>query len=183
MVHKANYSSYPDAGIQRYYKYTTFDKKGKLVSEKDENYDGPGRIPKLEVPNNPSPKPKKVPIKETKEKPQKKNKPQKEVVECAVMHENRVEVINHTSTKVEITFIYQNKDTTFLLKQGESANGATYISAEVSSPVNQNMTFRFEPKRKRMNIVQLLKIKQIEQYKTKHVIHLFESAVEEVEGL
>ncbi|MEX2485406.1 MAG: hypothetical protein WED10_12625, partial [Brumimicrobium sp.] len=168
----------PDAGIQRYYKYTTFDKKGKLVSEEVENYDGPGQIPKLIVPNNPNPKPKREPIIKTKEKqpvkPEKKNEPQKEIVECAVMHKNEVEVINHTRTKIEITFIYQNKDTTFLLKQGESANGATYISAEVSSPVNQNMTFRYEPKRKRKNVVKLLKTNQIEQYKTKHVIHLFE---------
>lgn len=184
IVYKANYSSYPDAGIQRYYTYTIFNKKGELISEVEENYEGPGRVPKIVVP--PSTKHKKEKEKKTdpihKEKkptqPERRKTPKKEVITCASIHKNHVEVINHTKTEIEITFIYQNKDTIIDLKPGETCKGPTYISAEISSPVHQNITFRFVPKRKRKNVVELIKTKQIEQYKTKHTIHLVESSIE-----
>ncbi len=43
MVHKANYSSHPDGGIQWYRTYTEFNEKGELIHEHEDNYEGPGR--------------------------------------------------------------------------------------------------------------------------------------------
>lgn len=100
-------------------------------------------------------------------------------MKCAAIHENLIEVINHSRFRIEVTFIYKNQDTTTLLKPGENLNGPTYISAEVSRPINESVNFRFTPKRKRKNIIQLVEDKIVSEHTTKHVIHLFEIEVKE----
>ena len=172
MVKVANYSSHPDGGIQWYRSTTTFDDKGNKIKYTEDNYEGPGRNP-IFIPYEPFP-----PVTPD-SPPTKKIEPKKEVVTCASIHENLVEVINHTKFKIEVTFIYQNKDTIIVLDKGEKIEGPTFISAEVSRPVHENMTFRFEPIRKRKNVIELIESKQIQQNKTKHKIHLFESLVSE----
>lgn len=177
MVFKANYSSHPDGGIQWYRTYTTFNEKGEVISEFNDNYEGPwdNRIT-LPQPD----KKEEVILREqpTKPKPKTPNQEQ-ETMKCAAIHENLIEVINHTRFRIEVTFIYKNQDTTTLLKPGENLNGPTYISAEVSRPINESVNFRFTPKRKRKNIIQLVENKIVSEHTTKHIIHLFESEVEE----
>lgn len=174
MVHKANYSSHPDGGIQWYRTYTEFNDKGELIKEVEDNYEGPGRPSPHILRMNPNETlPKQQPAPTIKEK---EPNPKKETVTCATIHQNLVEVVNHTNFKIEVTFIYQNKDTVMVLNQGEKASGPTFISAEVSRPVKENITFRFSPTKRRKNVIEIIKTNQLEQYKTKHVIHLLESS-------
>ena len=107
MVFKANYSSYPHGGIQWYRTYTTFNDKGEVISEFNDNYEGPwdNRI------TLPQPvKKEEVILREqpTKPKPQKPYQEQ-EIMKCAMIHENKIEVINHSRFTIETTFIHKNK--------------------------------------------------------------------------
>lgn len=177
MVFKANYSSYPDGGIQWYRTYTTFNDKGEVISEFNDNHEGPwdNRI------TLPQPvKKEEVILREqpTKPKPQKPYQEQ-EIMKCAMIHENKIEVINHSRFTIETTFIHKNKDTTTLLKPGGYFIGPNYISSQVSSPVSENVRFQFTPKRKRKKIINLVEQKTISATATIHIIHLFESEVED----
>ena len=181
MVKTAHYSSHPDGGIQWYRTTTTFNEKGEKISEIHDNYEGPGQpSPHVIIETVPQPE-KTTPENPSFEEQVPQKSPdqtqEKEIVVCAAIHQNEVEVINHTNSSIELTFSYLNKDTVIVLRSGEKADGPTYISAEISSPLHQNITFRYLPKRRRKNVREVIKSNQIEQYKTKHVVHLFESAI------
>jgi hypothetical protein len=177
MVHKADYSSQPDGGIQWYKTFSEFNDKGELISEFEDNYEGPGRIsPRVRIDTNPeipvTPNVPTLPEEVQETKPQ----PQKEIAVCASIHENSVEIVNHTQLTIKVTFYHRGDTTTVLLSKGQTAKGPTYISAEISSPVADNVKIELAPIRKRANLMMLTKSNSFEQYKTKHVIHVFESA-------
>lgn len=203
MVKTARYSSHPDGGIQWYRSTTEFNEKGEKIKEYHDNYEGPGRHPTfLEIEDAPPLKIQKSDTFNIEENPHvhvihqphflpneredlrlpkeiPTTKKEKEIVECATIHQNFVEVINHTNFNIEVTFIYQNKDTVIVLRGGEKIEGPTYISAQISSPMHQNMTFHYVPNRRKKNVQEVIKSQKIEQNKTKHVVHLFESAVDD----
>ncbi len=181
MVKTAHYSSHPDGGIQWYRTTTTFNEKGEKISEIHDNYEGPGQpSPHILIETVPQPE-KTIPETPLVEEQVPTELPvptiKKEIVECASIHQNFVEVINHTNFSIKVTFIYQNKDTVIVLRSGEKIDGPTYISAEINSPLHQNMTFRYIPNRRKRNVREVIKSHQFEQYKTKHVVHLFESVI------
>ena len=199
MVKTARYSSHPDGGIQWYRSTTEFNEKGEKIKEHHDNYEGPGRHPTfLELEEAPPLKKQRSDTINIEENPHvhiihkphflptdredlrlpieiPDTKKEKEIVECAAIHQNFVEVINHTNFNIKVTFIYQNKDTVIVLRRGEKIDGPIYISAEISSPVHQNMTFRYVPNRRRKNVQEVIISQKIEHNKTKHVVHLFES--------
>lgn len=175
MVHKANYSSYPDAGIQRYKSYTTFNENGERISEVVEEHDSPwgnrvtlpdtskkGKV----IEEQPIPKPKK-----SDQKP--------EIMVCAMIHENIIEVVNHSDLKIEVTLKHKIQDTTFYLNSGNQFNGLNYISSEISSPLEENVNISYMPKRKRKNVIHLIEEKKLSERATKHIVHLFESVAVE----
>lgn len=201
MVKTACYSSHPDAGIQWYRSTTEFNEKGEKIKEHHDNYEGPGRHPTfLEIEDAPPLKIQKTDTLQPEVDPsvytihkvpnldneirwneKEKNTPntekEQEIVECATIHQNFVEVVNHTNFRIEVTFIYENKDTVIVLRSGEKIDGPTYVSAQTSSPLRQNMTFRYVPNRRRKNVKEVIKSQVIESFQTKHVVHLFESSV------
>lgn len=184
MVHRAHFSSHPDGGIQWMRKYTVFNDRGEKISEKKEVHDPMRRSPYV-VPGPDSPPGKKKQPERRRETETKKPTPsprKKEVMHCAGIHQNYLTVINHTRFKMEVTFIYQNKDTVKVLKSGEKMEGPTYITAEMSGLPEKNLTFRFVPKRRRKKVKKVVKSIQNEEYKTTHTIHLFESAFEKGRG-
>jgi hypothetical protein len=177
MVHKANYSSQPDGGIQWYKTYTEFNDKGVLINEIEDNYEGPGRIsPRVRIETNPeSPVTPNQP-KEIEEMKETQTLPKQEVAVCAVIHENSVEIVNHTNFAIRVTFFHKGDTTVITVQKGQTAKGPTYISAEISSPVSHNMRIEFTPLRKRINLLEITKSNTYEQYKTKHEIHVIESS-------
>ncbi len=180
MVHRADFSSHPDGGIQWLSKLTVFNDQGEKISEKKEVHDPLRRSPYV-VPGPDSPPGPKKQRETHRKKETEKPTPipsKKEVVHCAGIHQNYLTVINHTRFKIEVTFIYQNKDTVKVLKSGEKMEGPTYITAEISGLPEKNLTFRYVPKRRRKKVKKVVKSIQNEVYKTTHTIHLFESAFE-----
>lgn len=162
VVSSAYYSSYPDAGIQWYKSYTDFDKAGNITADRNEDHESFQRVI---VPSTYSP-----PIKEKKQ--------EKEIVECASIHENKTLFINHTSQKISLSINYQGKKTTYTINAGEKLFGPSYISAEISSPINSNLSFEFSSQsRRKKTITTLIKSECFEHLKTTHTVHFFETTV------
>ena len=191
-VKYAYYSSHPDAGIQWYRKETWFSEEGTITDEKIDDHDGISPVLRIPTHINPThytdptnPIQPNIPpdlkkIEEEKKRKQKeeleKKKKQQEVAVCASIHQNKVEIINHSRFQILLTIIHRNEDSTLTLQPGEKTYAPTYISAEISSPVNQNMNIKFSAKRrKRKKLDKVIETKLLEQYKTLHIVHIFES--------
>ncbi|MCA1761849.1 MAG: hypothetical protein LC664_02435 [Flavobacteriales bacterium] len=190
-VKTATYTDQPDGGIQWYKGYTWFSEDGVITKEKEDDYNyDPSKViqPDFPVPE-PHKRPEKTPknpypnrIPKKKTQPDKKQIPEKEkrapeIIECASIHTNTVRIINHCAYKLDIVLIHQNKYSRFTLKPGDTYYGPSYISAEISSPVDDNMNFRYSTPKKRKNPVHLIETVKRHQYETNHTINLFNSAV------
>jgi hypothetical protein len=191
MVKKAEYSSHPDGGIQWYRSYTHFDEQGNITSEIEDNWDTRVTVPthfrpdsthfqqpqpvKPVVPNplspdiNPNPvQPVTVPTPVTVPKPQKQ-----ETVACASIHKNKTEFVNHSKHTILLGISHQGKDTIVVLKPGRIYIGPTYISAEIASPLGQNVRFKYSPRKKNIVIEHTHQSKSIAQYETAHVVNFY----------
>ena len=66
-----------------------------------------------------------------------------EVVVCASIHQNKTAFVNHSKQRILLNINHAGKDTIVVLKPRSTYHGPTYISAEISSPINQNVRFKF----------------------------------------
>lgn len=180
-VKSADYTSHPDAGIQWYKSETIFSENGEVIKtyyqdhyNTDPNY--PPKIIKLDLPPVEKPKDQVNPKKPQSFEKEKKQK--QEIVECAPIHENTVQIVNHSKYKIEFTLIHQNKDSVYVIQPGAQVEGPKYISADTSNKIQENMNFRYSATRKNKNIIHLTTLKKVNPNKTTHIINLFESRVE-----
>lgn len=182
-VKSADYSSHPDGGIQWYKTYTKFDENGNITDEKEDSHERlynpthyrepilrpviPEHIPQKEKPNPPH---------EPTLNPQ---KPKKEIVTCSSIHNNNTWIINHSSEEIEVKFSSSRESHSYILKPGEQREGPSYISAEIASPPKQSFPFTYHVlgKRSKTKLKVICESLKIEEYKTKHTLHFFESTV------
>lgn len=163
-VKEAHYSSHPDAGIQWYKSQTYFDEEGNITKENEDSHDRLTTIPF----------PREVKITEPQTQPNQPNKPKKEVSVCASIHSNTTLFINHTKYELTLELKMHNEKRKIILKSGETYTGPEYISAEISSPIKNNIKYSFFVKNKK--ITSVATETKLEQYKTKHTVHIFESS-------
>lgn len=101
LVHTANFSSHPCGGIQWMRIYTIFNEKGEKVSEKEEVHDPLRPSPYLKAPDSVYTIKEKIrPVRKTEPVTPTPKQREKEVVQCAGMHQNHTTVINHTRFKI-----------------------------------------------------------------------------------
>jgi len=189
-VKKARYSSHPDGGIQWYRSETFFDEKGNITDKREDSHErllSPTHYHinpthRLETPNPIVPK--KEPIKpthipETDERVLNPQKPKKEIVVCSSIHNNTTWIINHSSEEIEVHFNTLRESHTYKLKPGEQREGPNYISAEIASPPKQSFPFSFKVlgKRSKTKLKVVCESMKLEEYKTKHTLHFFESTL------
>ncbi len=184
MVKKAEYSSHPDGGIQWYRTYTHFDENGNITSEIEDNWDTRVTVPthyiqdttrtKPQTPNPVEPPKPVVPgpdiIHEPIHNPQ-LMKP--EIVQCAAIHQNRTEFVNHSKHKIFLSVSHAGKDTIIVLKPGKTFVGPTYISAEIASPMNNNVRFQFSCKKKNCALDKTSNSTALAQYETMHTVNFY----------
>jgi len=191
MVKKAEYSSHPDGGIQWYRSYTHFDEQGNITSEIEDNWDTRVTVPthfrpdsthfqqpqpaKPVAPNPLSPDINPKPVQpETVPKPVTVPKPQKqETVACASIHNNKTEFANHSKHTILLSISHQGKDTIVVLKPGRVYMGPNYISAEIASPLGQNVRFKYSPRRKNIIIEHTQQSKALAQNETVHFVNFY----------
>ncbi len=187
MVKEAYYSSHPDGGIQWYRSWTTFDDQGNKTGERNDNWDDrvtvmPTQIyrdsvstPK-ENPKQPKPDPKKK-VETTPDLPHAPTlnpQPKKqEVVACASIHQNKTEFVNHSNRRILLNINHAGKDTLVVLKPRKTYIGPTYISAQISSPMNQNVRIKFNCSRKNCVIDSANEVVKQEEFSTLHRIHFY----------
>jgi hypothetical protein len=187
MVKKAEYSSHPDGGIQWYRSYTHFDEQGNITSEIEDNWDTRVTIPThfrpdsthFQTPqpvNPPVPNPLAPDINPQPVQPQTVPNPiptKPETVQCASIHKNRTEFVNHSKHTLLLSVSHQGKDTIVVLKPGKVYVGPTYISAEIASPMGHNVRFQYNPRKRNVEIEHTLKTESIAQYETVHTVNLY----------
>jgi hypothetical protein len=130
-VSKAHYTSQPDGGIQRYDVTHLFDQQGNVTEVIDMSDDGFGPSPRIFVEQTPPPVVKKEP------------QPKQEVMECAVLYQGEVFVINMTGKPVT-TIIGTKGHTnpnfarTEALAPGDTLRAGNYIGAQIHyAPTDQ----------------------------------------------
>jgi hypothetical protein len=92
-VHKADYSSHPDAGIQWHRSYTVFNEEGVKVDYWEMNHDD-----RVTVLQEPIFKP------EKKEEPKPEKPIKQEVIECAIIYSSEFWVDNRLTIPVKVTW-------------------------------------------------------------------------------
>lgn len=182
MVREAHYSSHPDGGIQWYNTWTTFDEQGNKTGERHNNWDdrvtvpthmihdtilfkhthAPNPIIKPDVQTPIKPKPKTNPV-----------QPKKEVVECASIHQNRTYFINHSKSSILLSVSYKGKDTLIVLKPKKTFEGPTYISAQISSPIKQNVQYKFNSKKKNQVVDSVIEAVKTSELETVYRVHFY----------
>lgn len=177
MVRVAEYSSHPDGGIQWYRSWTYFDEEGNFIREDKQDWDERVTIQPHFTPNDSIRI--YVPPKRTEPVVQPPVKPFKqEVVECARIHQNHVEFVNHTRKSIMLLVQYQRTDSLSTLKSGKTHKGPTYISAEIHSPLAHNLQFKVFPKGKRKIIFDtVIETKKINENETLVLVHIYERQV------
>lgn len=201
MVKKAEYSSHPDAGIQWYRTYTHFDEQGNIISEIEDNWDTRVTVPthfrpdsthfqNPKKPQQPVTDPLSPDINPNPVAPQTIPKPnlpdsivpyieiihehvRPETMTCAAVHMNRTAFVNHSKHTILLNISHQNKDTIIVLKPGRMYLGPTYISAEIASPMNHNVRFKFNPKKKNVVIEYTRESKSVAEHETLHTVNFF----------
>ena len=194
MVKEAHYSSHPDAGIQWYKSWTTFDDQGNKLREEHQNWNDRVTVPHHRIPDSllfrQTPPPRVIPDVQPEVKPDPHKTPdldpvhqpnpilkpteiKKEVVGCAEIHQNHTRFINHSRRKILLNINHQGKDTLVILRPRKSFEGPTYISAQIKSPMNHNVRFSYNCTRKNCKIDSVLEIREIDRLETQHRVHFY----------
>jgi hypothetical protein len=180
MVKEAHYSSHPDGGIQWYNTYTSFDEYGNKLSERNYNWDDKVTIPHHFKPDSLLLRPPATPHVSPVVQPPIKHEPivhpqlpKKEVVRCAAIHKNTTLFVNHSRTKILLSINYQGKDTIILLKPHKTFQGPTYLSAQISSPMSQNVGFKSSCMKKECIIDSTIEVIRLGELETQHRVHLY----------
>lgn len=180
MVREAHYSSHPDGGIQWYNTYTSFDENGNKLSERHYNWDDRVTIPHHVTPDSLLFRPTFTPRVSPDVQPPIKHEPsinpqsqKKEVVQCAAIHKNTTQFVNHSKSKILLSINHQGKDTIIVLKPRKTFEGPTYISAQISSPLGHNVRFKFNCTKKNCVIDSSIEIIIIGELETQHRVHLY----------
>jgi len=185
IVKQANYSSHPDGGIQWYRTYTNFDEKGNITGEIEDNWDTgpthyyrdtisrPNQNPYI-VPIQPKDSTQKLPAPNIPQEPIHNPQPVKpEIAKCASIHQNRTEFVNHSKFTILLQISHKGQDTIVRIKPGKVYVGPIYISAEVASPMNQNVQFTLNCESKNCVIDSTAKSKALAQYETMHIVNFY----------
>ena len=157
MIKEAYYSSHPDGGIQWYRSWTYFDENGNKTGERSDNWDDRVTVLPTHIYRDTATKPKikeqkpiVEPVKITPPNPNLPHEPilnpqqqKQEVVMCATIHENKTLFINHSKRRILLNINHAGKDTMIVLKARKMFVGPTYISAQISSPLNHNVRYNF----------------------------------------
>lgn len=96
-----------------------------------------------------------------------------ETIQCASIHQNRTEFVNHSKNTIYLSISYQNSDTIVVLKPGRKFVGPTYISAEIASPMNHNVRFQFSCKKKNCALDKTTSMTAIGPYETMHTVNFY----------
>ena len=184
MVSEAHASEHPDAGIQWYNTWTTFDDQGNKTGERHSNWDDLTTI-RFHYPNDtlvqPSPSPVVKPIVQPTVKPQPSQpKPvqpnpvqKKETVECASIHVNLTQFVNHSKQRILLNINHAGKDTLIILKPGKTYHGPKYISAQISSPLGHNVRIAFNCTNKKFTIDSAHETIPQGELETLHKVHFY----------
>jgi hypothetical protein len=178
MVKEAHYSSHPDAGIQWYNTWTTFDEQGNKTGERQSNWDDRTTIPihyLRDTTNKPYVTPKRpqvIPPNKT-EPIQQPSKSKQETIACAPIHKNSTFFVNHSKRRIILNINHAGKDTLVLLKSKASYPGPVYISAQISSPMNQNVRFTYNSTNKKFVIDAVAESFPSGTLETIHKVHFY----------
>ena len=147
-IHKANYSSAPDAGIQWYRSYHEFSPTGKLLNSWEDSHDK--RVTRIDI-NPPPVKPEMVPAPKPPLEPVTPPsplvqipQPKKETIACQRMLTNEIWVSNPGERNIVFKAVpKRNGDKAFetTLKPGETKMVGTYSMGEQFYPPDKLYTF------------------------------------------
>jgi hypothetical protein len=190
MVKEAHYSSHPDGGIQWYRSWTYFDENGIKTGELHDNWEDrvtvmPTRVVRDST-ANPS-QPRETPM-QPRPTPQKKvdsvpdiphpltlnPQPKKtETVMCADIHKNTTAFVNHSNRRIILNINHAGKDTLVILKPRKTLAGPSYISAQISSPMQHNVHFKFSCAKKKCVIDAVNEVVKLGELETLHRVHFY----------
>lgn len=191
MVKEAYYSSHPDAGIQWYRSWTYFDENGNKTDERHDSWDDrvtvmpthiyrdttreiPPKSPVEKPQPSPTPKKKVDPIPDIPHPPTLNPQPQKqETVVCASIHVNKTTFINHSKRRILLNINHAGKDTLVILNPRKTFQGPTYISAQISSPMNHNVRFKYNCNKKNCIIDTVTEVHKNGDLETVHRVHFY----------
>lgn len=178
-VKLAYYSSHPDGGIQWYKFYTHFDEQGNITKEEEDSYEkmhspsykitiSDSSYLKQQQPLDP-PKPSVLKAPNTLEK----EAPKKEIVTCASLHQNQVWLVNHSKKTIYVTIEHRGSTETHQLKSRSKLTGPRYISAEITSPLSQNMRIHYHAKNTKNQVDLTTDVVGVEKYETHYFLNFY----------
>lgn len=154
-VREAKFSSAPDGGIQWYKSITTFDEAGNIVGFHEDSHDQ--RItPQIRV----------------------VQPAVQEVAVCALIHENKIIVHNHSRQSIEYILIQRGERTSHLIQSGEHKEIASYISAEITQEPTQfyQAEVYFQKKNTKKKLKTMVETERKGNVLTAYHFHVFQSS-------
>lgn len=154
-VREAKFSSAPDGGIQWYRSTTTFDQAGNIIGFQEDSNEQLS-APQMRVVQ---------PIVQ-------------EVAVCALIHENKIIVHNHSRHSIEYILIQRGERTSHIIQPGEHKEIASYISAEITQDPTQfyQAEVNFQKKNAKKKLKTLVETERKGNVLTAYHFHVFQSS-------